>query len=70
MYVVAKQSLTEKLARWMLLLQEFEFEIQRRPGTQHAVADDIVAGHDDFSDAEILHITTDKAKDGKHYPNR
>ena len=78
LYLVAKQSLTRKLARWMLLLQEFEFKIQHRPGTQHAVADypswidngdDAVAGHDDFRDVEILHITTTEEKDGKHSPN-
>mgnify|MGYP007132928434 CR=1 FL=1 len=39
LYLVSKQSLTGKLARWMLLLQEFEFKIQYRPGTPHAVAD-------------------------------
>ena len=27
------------MARWMLLLQEFEFEVIHRPGTQHLVAD-------------------------------
>ena len=57
--------LTGKLARWMLLLQEFEFDIQHRPGTQHAVADylsrlengpDAVDGDDDFPDGAILHI--------------
>ena len=39
LYLVSKQMLTGKLARWMLLLQEFEFDIQHRPGTQHTVAD-------------------------------
>ena len=29
----SKQSLTRKLAWWMLLLQEFDFYIQHRPGT-------------------------------------
>ena len=38
LYLVSKQSLTRKLARWMLPLQEFEFEIHLRPGTQHVVA--------------------------------
>ena len=30
LYLVSKQSLTGKLARWMLLLQELEFDIQHR----------------------------------------
>ena len=66
LYLVSKQALTGKLARWMLLLQEFEFDIQHRPGTQHAVADylsriengaDLVDDDDDdFPDGAILHI--------------
>ena len=49
----------------MLLLQEFEFDIQHWPGTQHAVVDylsriengaDEVDGDDDFPDGAILHI--------------
>ena len=39
LYLVNKQALTGWLARWMLLLQEFDFEIQHRPGVQHAIAD-------------------------------
>ena len=38
-YLVSKASLTGKIARWTLLLQEFEFDIYHRPGLQHAVAD-------------------------------
>ena len=41
LYLVSKASLTGKLARWTLLLQEFEFEIYHRPGIQHAVADSL-----------------------------
>ena len=49
----------------MLLLQEFDFNIQHRSGMQHAVADylsriengaDAVDGDDDFCDGAILHI--------------
>ena len=63
LYLVSKQSLTGKLARWMLLLQEFEFDIHHRPGTQHVVADylsrlengvDAVKDDDDFPDGAIL----------------
>ena len=58
-YLVSKHSLTRKLARWMRLLQEFDFEIQHRPGTQHAVADYLsriengdkaIEGDDNFPD--------------------
>ena len=37
-YLVNKQALTGRLARWMLLLQEFDFDIQHHPGVQHTVA--------------------------------
>ena len=68
LYLISKQALIGKLARWMLLLQEFDFNIQHRPGTQHAVADylsrienraDAVDGDDDFPDGAILHIEAD-----------
>ena len=68
LYLVSKQTLTGKLARWMLLFQEFEFDIQHQRGTQHAVADylsrlengaDAVNGDDDFPDGPILHIETE-----------
>ena len=63
LYLVGKQALTRKLARWMLLLQEFDFVIQYRPGTQHTIADflskidngEMVRKEDDdFSDADIM----------------
>ena len=38
-YLVSKQELTRKIARWTLLLQEFEFDIIHRPGVQHVVTD-------------------------------
>ena len=38
LYLVNKQALTDRLARWMLMLQEFDFQIQHRPGVQHGVA--------------------------------
>ena len=37
LYLVNKQALTSRLARWMMLLQEFDFEIQHRPGVQHTI---------------------------------
>ena len=48
-------------------MQEFDFDIQHRPGTHHAVADylskiengaDAVEGDDDLPDGAILHIDT------------
>ena len=39
LYLINKQALTGRLARWMLLLQEFDFQIQHRPGVQHVIAD-------------------------------
>mgnify|MGYP006982084761 FL=1 len=62
LYMVSKASLTGKIARWTLLLQEFEFDIFHRPGVQHAVADYLSrlesgeAGdgvRDEFPDAEL-----------------
>ena len=51
----------------MLLLQEFNFDIQHSLGTQHTVTDYLsriengdtaTEGDDDFPDGGILHITT------------
>ena len=77
LYLVSKQTLTGKLARWMLLLQEFEFDIQHWPGTQHAVVDylsriengaDEVDGDDDFPDGAIIHIEGE-GPDQTHAPH-
>jgi hypothetical protein len=65
-YLVSKASLTGKLARWTLLLQEYEFDIVHRPGAQHVVADylsrlesgEAPAGvADDFPDTEVMTVT-------------
>ena len=67
-YLVSKASLTGKIARWTLLLQEFEFEIYHRMGVQHAVADYLSrlesneAGdgvRDEFPYAELFRVTTE-----------
>ena len=72
LYLVSKAALTGKIARWTLLLQEFEFDIFHRPGVQHAVADYLSrlesgeAGdgvQDEFPDAELFRITTAPATD-------
>ena len=72
LYLVSKASLTGKIARWTLLLQELEFDIFHRPGVHHAVSDYVSrlesdeAGDgvwDEFPDAEFFRITTKPATD-------
>ena len=71
-YLVSKASLTRKIARWTLLLQEFEFDIYHQPGVQHAVVDylsQLESGEagdgvrDEFPDAELFKITMEPATD-------
>jgi hypothetical protein len=68
-YLVSKASLIGKLARWTLLLQEYEFDIIHRPRVQHAVADylsRLESGQaptgvaDDFLDAVVMAITLEE----------
>ena len=58
-----------RLARWMLILQEFNFEVIHRPGAQHAIADYLSrlysgeqpTGVDDkFSDAALFAVTNEE----------
>ena len=42
LYLVNKQALTGRLASWMLLLQEFDFQIHHQPGVQHVVDDYLI----------------------------
>ena len=74
LYLVSKASLTGKLARWTLLLQEFEFEIYHRPGIQHVVADylsQLESGEtgdgvsDEFPNTELFRVTAETATDSK-----
>ncbi|MCO5611145.1 hypothetical protein L7F22_065395 [Adiantum nelumboides] len=51
LYLVRLENLTRRLARWVLLLQEFEFEVIYRPGAQHVVADYL--SHLDFGEPPI-----------------
>ena len=71
-YLVSKASLTGKIARWIVLLQEFEFDIYHQPRAQHKVADylsrlefgkagDVV--QDEFPDAELFRVTSKPATD-------
>ena len=59
--------MTSKLARWTLLLQEFEFDILHRPVIQHAVVDylsRLESGEEgtkvkhDFLDAQLCRADT------------
>ena len=79
LYLVEKHTLTGKLARWILFLQEFDFTIQHRPGAQHVVADflsrldngeKIEKVDDDFPDAEIWRISVVGTKEEANFPDR
>ncbi|CAM6104287.1 unnamed protein product [Calypogeia fissa] len=53
-YMVNKPDLTGRIARWMLLLQEFNYEVVVRPGKGHANADFFsrINGEMDTSDVD------------------
>ena len=79
LYLVEKQALTGKLARWMLLLQEFDFVIQHRPSTQHVVADFLSRlnngemaqrDDDDFPDVDILRVAMLAERTEKTFPDQ
>ena len=38
-YLMAKKDVKPRLIRWVLLLQEFDFEVMDRKGTENQVAD-------------------------------
>ena len=68
-----------KLARWMLLLQEFNFIIRHRPRTQHAIGDflsrldngdNVAKDDDDFPDADILRVVPMANRAEKGFPDR
>lgn len=40
-YMINKPQLSGRIARWVLLLQKFNFTIQVRPGKNHANANDL-----------------------------
>ena len=67
LYLVSKQELTRKLARWTLLLQEFEFEIIHNPRVQHASPDCLsrlelgelgTRVKDDFPNTQLFRVDT------------
>ena len=63
----------------MLLLEEFEFTIQHRSGTQQAVVDylsildngnNTITRDDDFPDADILQVAAITTQDKKSFPDQ
>ncbi|KAL3698608.1 hypothetical protein R1sor_012684 [Riccia sorocarpa] len=78
-YLVKKSDLSGQIARWVLLLQEFDYTVQVRKGTSHANADYLsrlctedqtkeIA--DDFPDEDLFQLTTSQSTryyDEYHY---
>ena len=71
-YIVNKASLVGKMARWMLILQEFDFVIQHTPGNQNAVVDFLSRLEepgtdqgvvDDLPDAALFSLTSEQEND-------
>ena len=69
LYLLKKPQLTVRLARWMLLLQEFDFTIIHTPGKLHAIADylsridqgeEVVGVFDQLLDASIFVVQSFK----------
>lgn len=65
-YLVQKANLPGRIARWMLLLQEFNFTVQTRAGKHHENADYLLRLHtgeredtvaDDFPDEDLFQLT-------------
>ncbi|KAL3697673.1 hypothetical protein R1sor_011749 [Riccia sorocarpa] len=68
-YLVKKADLSGQIARWVLLLQEFDYTVQVRKGTSHANADFLSRLYtedqpkeieDNFHDEELFQLTTTK----------
>ncbi|RDY09843.1 Retrovirus-related Pol polyprotein, partial [Mucuna pruriens] len=66
-FLLKKLDAKPRLIRWMLLLQEFNIEIRDKKGAENSVADhlsriergiDPMPIKDEFSDEQLLHITT------------
>ena len=66
-YMINKPQLSGRIARWVLLLQEFNFTVQVRPGKNHANADHLSRLSeelgtepidDSFPDAQLFFIDT------------
>ena len=52
-YMINKPQLSGRIARWVLLLQEFQFTIEVRPGKQHANADHLSRLTNELGDKPI-----------------
>jgi transposase InsO family protein len=72
-YLVNQADLSGRIARWVLLLQEFDFEVEVRPGKHHENADFLSrlpgklntdAVEDKFPDEHLWHI---EGEDSKYY---
>ncbi|KAL3694004.1 hypothetical protein R1sor_007655 [Riccia sorocarpa] len=68
-YLVKKADLSGRIARWVLLLQEFDYTVQVRKGTSHANADflsrlrteeQVQEIADDFPDEQLFQLSTTK----------
>ena len=66
-YLVSKDQPTGRIARWILLLQEFDYSVIHRPGRQHVVADYLsrldswgppVGISDELPDAALFQVET------------
>ncbi|XP_058203012.1 uncharacterized protein LOC131317482 [Rhododendron vialii] len=67
-HLLSKKDAKPRLIRWILLLQEFDFEIQDKKGSENSVADhlsrilvdsscDIVPLHDSFPDEQLFEVS-------------
>ena len=58
-YIVNKAFLVGKMARWMLILQEFDFAIQHTHGQANVVADFLSRLANNERSKEVFHGLTD-----------
>ena len=49
-FIFNKPNPTGRIARWIILLQEYEFEVMDRPGSKHINADALSRAYDDVGD--------------------
>ena len=72
-YLVNKSEPVGRLARWVLLLQEFDYKVIHRPGRQHAIVDYLSRLEieepptrilDDVPDAKLFQISQNSSLNG------